>query len=257
MATDASELFTQMSRAVHYFANKRQSLTLGSPNHAETVEASPFQAFVLTNCLQNIPGQRSTHIHWAAANTLHFFYGSEDAKCLLRYNRLAERFAPNGHWDGAYGAIAMPQLRDCVDILTADPLSRRAIVTMGQAVPLTINRPACWNTLQFLRVGHRLHMGCFQRSLHLQNVMPYDCVLLTNILNWTAWKLKLACGELHWTVGSLHTSLTAEERNRNDANQCILPPDVLDDPMECKQWLYHPESAQLLWAEILCGGLTT
>lgn len=229
----------------------RQSTDAASPQQSTVLEAAPHCTFSMHSYTENVPAQRPVHVPWALANVLHFFADTEDAAPLSRYNKLAERFAPNGQWDGAYGYIAMRQLRSCVVQLMANPASRRAVVSMGEAYPQNINRPACWSFLQLLIQDDELHLSVYQRSLHLHNVMPYDCVVLTNILNWAAWRIGVRVGALHWTIGSLHTGIGARSIDGQPLS-LMLPPAVLDDRKECWQWLLYPESAQPEWAEMLC-----
>jgi hypothetical protein len=87
--------------------------------------------------------------------------------------------------------------------------------------------------------------------------MPYDCVVLTNILNYVCWKLYIGDATLHWTIDSLHYPIDAQRRQWSAPFSCLLPPSVLDDPGACWRILEGKESLGQPWEEILRGGLHT
>lgn len=249
----ASRLFDQMVQAVNTHAYERQSTDPHSPQQQLTFEAEPTQRFVLPPCFDNVIEQRPVNTPWATANILHFFADTEDAAPLKKYNKYAERFAPNGKWVGAYGRIAMRQLRDCVLTLTRSPQSRRAFVSMGEAQPVDLNRPCCWSYLGFLIQDGVLHMSVHQRSLNLFGVMAYDCTLLTNIHAWMAYMLECSSGPLTWVVDSLHYVQGDMATRQPPQPGLWLPLDVLSEPEVCWDWLIHPEKTPEPWRTLLCG----
>lgn len=203
---NARKLYAAMLDAIDIEQYERQASDPESPQGAMTYEAAPGCRFELLDPRLNVCG--AIDEAWAVANTLHFFSGSEEAEMLEKYNKHASRFVTEGVWHGAYGAIAMPQVNQCIERLTAYPNSRRAIVSMGENSPQDINRPACWSFLQFLQTRRGLNMLVYQRSLHLK-VMPYDLIVLSNLLMHVAERVNLTVGSLIWTIGSLHaTELT-------------------------------------------------
>lgn len=240
---NATNLFHEMYEAIAQSPRLRKTGDLMSPQKNETVEAAPFLKFIMRDVANNVVRVRPLNELWAAANTFHFFANTEYAAPLRKYNaRECDRFLTGDQWKGAYGAIAMGQIGWCYDKLNADTTSRRAFVSMGEMLPEDINRPACWNNLHFMVVDGKLSMHVYQRSLNLWNVMPYDCIVLTNILSMLAHKLDLPIGELHWTVGSLHmmTGTTRSFEGITDARESMLfNPRLLDDPMACRAALEH------------------
>lgn len=248
MAANASELYIEMRDAVESNRFLRTSSDAMSPQQDATIEAEPGRSFTLRNPHFNIADLRRPDMLWAAANVLHFFADTEDASELHRYNAHAERFAPGGVWKGAYGAIAMGQIRNCIDLLTLSPQSRRAIVSMGpyESDP-DLNRPACISHLQFLSSRHGLDMVCYQRSLNLYSVFAYDCILLTNILRFVAQRTQLNVGSLHWSFGSLHMRLGMPHGPSGPRNLgLLLPSGVLADPQHCRELLATPTRIQEL-----------
>lgn len=253
---NASELYRAMCSDIESTKRQRSVADPMSPTAGKTmVEAAFGRAYVLTTPKYNLVDCLNTDLRWAIANVLHFFADTEEAEVLLKYNRHAARFLDSSgtKWDGAYGAIAMPQIVDCVSRLQDDKHTRRAIVSMGEADVLTINRPACWSFLHFLSDGHnRLDLLCYQRSCAMA-VMPYDLVLLANILNVVSNQANMECGELHWHHGSLHR-LTSNEHTvglRVRHSGITLPVPVLVNSTQCFDYLLHPESYGDEFAKIL------
>lgn len=240
MAENATDLYYEMMTAVLMGKRTRMTSDSASPTKRVTVEAEPGRTFALDNPAHNMVRARSVDVRWAVANVLHFFACTEEAACLRRYCKHADRFLTGDSWVGAYGPKAAPGIDRCVDLLRRSPDTRRAVVCLSDAGN-DINSPPCWNTLHFLRDGGRLDLLVYQRSLHAHNVMPYDCVLLTNVLMYAAFFTGAEVGKLRWTVGSLHCY--AEDGRRgalyNDAKIC-LPPEVLSSPAECFRALQEP-----------------
>lgn len=230
ISINASEMFRAMWNACTY-SRQRQTDSLVQPN--ATIEAPPGSTFQLRSMDHNIVDCRPLDMRWAWANTLHFFSGSEHAEMLAKYNPIANRFVSNGIWRGAYGAICMPQILKCVELLREQPHTRRAIVSLGgYCEDPDANRPACISFMHFLQCSEGLCMSVYQRSLNLWGVMPYDCILLTNILHYVAKHTGLPCGTLSWTIGSLHIPLPAPVPEysgiRNTGLLIDVPPDPLD-----------------------------
>lgn len=233
-SANATELFLEMDSRISD-GYTRQTDDGAQP--AETREAWPGQSFTLRFPQANVVGCREVDRKWAGANVLHFFANTEEAGVLRQYNRFADKFLTGDKWLGAYGAIAVPQLRKCVEKLTKHPNTRRAIVDMGGLEHDDINRPACWSFIQFLRTPHGLNMIVFQRSLNLYGVMPYDCILLTNIHNYVATLTSQTMGLFTWIFGSLHTigELKPYHGQRNES--MLYPVHTLADENECRRLL--------------------
>jgi hypothetical protein len=185
-----------------------------------------------------VVGSRSVDLRWAVANVLYFFSGTEDAEVLLQYNRHACKYLCNGIWHGAYGAVAMPQVHECVSILRGDLGSRRAVVSMGDCLTRDINRPACWSLLHFLMCD-RLELLVYQRSLSL-SVAPYDCVLLCGVLLHVAAELGQQPGALRWCIGSLHASAVPPQPEHRPVPSVVLPLELTRSSALCSAALCDP-----------------
>jgi hypothetical protein len=226
----AKELHTAMFAAIRAWNYPRAVADAASPTRDETVEAAPGSTFVMRNADRNCV---TCDRRWAAANVLHFFSGSEEAGVLRQYCKHADRFLSGDRWVGAYGAIAVPQLRACIAKLRSSMCTRRAVISMGGLEHDDINRPACWSFLHLLVNRSGLNLLVYQRSLSM-SVFPYDCILLTNILHFAAAALHVPAGALHWTVGSLHVKIADLQREAPGSDSPLfLPHAVLADSEEC------------------------
>lgn len=234
----ATRVYTDMVTKIISFPSLRVSTDVKSPQQNSTMECSlPVCTFDFTNIRYNVVTCKKVDLHWAAANVLHFFTGSEEAGILRKYNEHADRFLTGDRWIGAYGAIAMPQIRDCVELLRKSQSTRRAIVSMGGfEKDDDINRPSCWSFLHFIWKTDRLYMNVYQRSLNM-SVMPYDAVLLSNILNYVSRLVWFPAGNIQWMVGSLHATDIAFQHKANGVDSIVYDYSILDDPEACSNLL--------------------
>jgi hypothetical protein len=241
---NATELFLSMDSAIDR-THMRRSDDAASPCRVETYEAQPFRTFVLTAPQFDAVACKDIDMRWAIANVLHFFAATEEADVLRKYNKHASRFLTGTRWIGAYGAIAMPQIQECVTLLMESPDTRRAVASMGGPVPQDANRPACWSHLHFLRSRGKLHLHVYQRSLNLYGVMPYDVTVLTNVLAYVASMVRAPIGYLYWTVGSLHVkrgdSYSGGTGRRLESWQ--IPIQLLMQPDMCMAMLETPDDS--------------
>lgn len=243
---NANELYRSMHSAILDHGHRRASTDKDTAAPATMVEARPGASFELRNPLHNVVTDRSIDLRWAVANALHFFAATEEAEMLPRYNMRAPRFLSDGKWVGAYGAVAMPQLHRCIELLRQSSHTRKAIVSMGELGVCDVNRPACWSSMQFITSREGLAMIVYQRSCALA-VMPYDLVALTSIQAWVAKEVLMDLGSLYWTFGSLHTSNPNEEYKNGPRNGSLIVPYTPD----ALAILRNPEKAPGDWGYIL------
>lgn len=238
---NATQAYVKMQEAIRSHSFTRTVTDNTSPRQEAVYEAPMFSRFVLNEPCTNVPTIPLDR-RWAIANVLHFFADTDRAAPLLGYNeKQARRFiAMNGFgewlWEGAYGYYAMDKVRECVKLLLADRMTRRAIVSMGNDCDYrSVNLPHCWNLLQFLSDGDALHVGVSQRSLSMR-VYPYDLVVLSNVLRYVAMKTNHNIGSLTWTIGSLHAD-DPRTAGYYDQTSIQLPLEVMSDPKLAWSWL--------------------
>lgn len=238
---NASEMFSAMHSDIYDYNYKRVSGDTVSPTQYITVEAEPGRSYVLRNTSHNLVTNCALDMRWACANLLHFFSDTEDAEPLLMYNKNAARFLTGTKWIGAYGAIAMPQVWRCIRLLEGSITSRRAIISMGDGSIHDINRPACWSFVQFLASRKGLDMIVYQRSL-LLSLMPYDCIVLTNMLQFVAKQCNIEPGRLRWSFGSLHMreDYKPVPNTLPRFKSLMLPDKVARTAPLAYTWLQHP-----------------
>lgn len=232
---NATELFVAMHRDIEDNAFQRTATDASSPATTSLWEAQLGRTYELRYPEYNLVTYRPAMPAWANANVLHFFAGTDEAEMLERYNKLAPRFLVDGKWFRSYGTVFMPQIRACIGLLSRYPQTRRAIAVSDTVFHQDINCPQCMSSMQFLtdRDG-ALNLLVYQRSLNLHGVMPYDVILLTNILGFVAKTVHMPVGSLRWTIGSLHTKelgLAPSAGSRQDG--IILPYEVLASPDAC------------------------
>lgn len=231
---NATELYRAMLAAVVKEPVPRITTDSASPTLVPTLEAPFGSSFVLEDPRLNVPTCRRVDLRWARANLLHFFACTEKAGVLRKYNKYADRFLTGDRLVGAYGPIAVPQVEACIELLKTSPQSRRAVVSMGPLGYQDQNQPPCWSFLHFLVQRGCLNLFVYQRSLNLTRVMPYDCVVLTNVLLYAAERLGMSPGSLHWTVGSLHAPVDAKNPlPESDVESIVYDAKTLSTPSSC------------------------
>ncbi len=240
MSANANELYNEMAQDIESNLIQRQ-VGGSSPAQCVMYEALPGRSYVLRSPCFNVIGGYPLHVPWAIANVLHFFADTEEAGCLRRYNKHADRFLTGDKWIGAYGYQIIDGIRACIELLRVDPDSRRAVACMSGLEwlrdELDINVPACWTAWHFQKQRGVLDLLVYQRSLSLK-VMPYDCILLTNILEFVTQATNQAIGSLRWFVGNLHTpELTIAKPNGERNRSLMLPYEVLSNPFSCSRAL--------------------
>lgn len=110
---------------------------------------------------------------------------------------------------GAYGPRIVTQLGDAIDILHADPTTRRAVISIWNENDLTHDgdRP-CTVFLQFLvrdnGFGPALELHSHMRSQDVWLGVPYDIFMFTQLQHTVAFILGLPAGQFVHHATSLH-----------------------------------------------------
>lgn len=210
MAINATELYIEMVSAIKHGPSLRTATDPTSPCQYTIVEAPPGQSFVLWSTEHNLAACVPIDLRKAKALVLHLFANTELATPMIvlpnvetNLSKVMDRL----YWRGAYGPIVMPQIAKCITLLRSHPSTRRAVVHVSDGRPHDVNRPACVSFLQFMVYREELYLIATQRSLRL-DMMPYDCVILTELLHYVSRSTGIASGRLHWYVGSLHATNT-------------------------------------------------
>jgi thymidylate synthase len=156
---------------------------------------------------------------FAVAETVWILSGS-DAPWIFDYNSRLAQYADGGILRGAYGprmrrwAGQVDQLRRVIEILRADPDSRRAVIQLYDPARDAAGHMDVPCTLGFrfhLRRG-RLHMSTTMRGQDVWTGIPYDLFFFTTLHELVAGWLGAGVGEHRHHVGSLHIYESDMER---------------------------------------------
>lgn len=157
------------------------------------------------------PPARIINPAFAVAETVWILSGS-DAPWIFDYNSRLVRYADGGILRGAYGprmrkwAGKLDQLCRVIEILKADPDSRRAVIQLYDPARDTAGHKDVPCTLGFrfhLRRG-RLHMSTAMRGQDVWTGIPYDLFFFTTLHELVAGWLGAELGDYRHHVGSLH-----------------------------------------------------
>lgn len=157
------------------------------------------------------PPTRIPNPAFAVAETVWILSGS-DARWIFDFNGQLAQYADDGILRGAYGPRlrrwngAVDQLRRVVEILMADPDSRRALIQLydpardaagHRDVPCTLG-------FQFHLRNGRLDMATTMRGQDVWIGLPYDLFFYTTLHELVAGWLGVELGDYRHHVGSLH-----------------------------------------------------
>ncbi len=157
------------------------------------------------------PPARIPNAAFAAAETVWILSGSDDP-WIYDFNGHLAQYADDGVLRGAYGPRlrrwggSVDQMRRVVEILTADPDSRRALIQFydpardaagHRDVPCTLG-------FQFNLRNGRLDMATSMRGQDVWIGLPYDLFFYTTLHELMAGWLGAELGDYRHHVGSLH-----------------------------------------------------
>lgn len=160
-----------------------------------------------------LPGRRAS-LPSQIAETMWVLAGRDDIGWLGRYLPRAADFSDDGvTWRGAYGPRIrkwgghLDQLAHVVRLLSEDPLSRRAVISIYD--PAIDSQPGkdipCNDFIQFTSRLGELDMHVFARSNDLiwgwSGINAFEWSVLQEIV---AGILGIGVGRLHFSIGSLH-----------------------------------------------------
>ncbi|MFF4989736.1 thymidylate synthase [Streptosporangium saharense] len=157
------------------------------------------------------PPARILNPAFAVAETVWILSGSDDP-WIFDFNGLLRQFADEGVLRGAYGPRMrrwggrIDQLARVIDILRADPDSRRALVQLYDPSQDAAGHRDVPCTLGFrfhLRQG-RLHMSTTMRGQDVWVGLPYDLFFTTTLHELMAGWLGVELGDYYHHVDSLH-----------------------------------------------------
>jgi Thymidylate synthase len=118
------------------------------------------------------------------------------------------QFSDGGLLRGAYGPKVSHQLTRVTELLSGDPDTRQAVVSVwdhrtSQSAGEVQDTP-CTVSMQFRIRRDSLEMTVIMRSSDAWLGIPYDWFMFTRLQMTMAWALSLPCGSFTFFAGSLH-----------------------------------------------------
>ncbi len=180
-----------------------------SPRGQLTREVRPL-AFTLTNPLNRfvtLP-ERKANYAFALIEALQFIGGTTSGAQQIRYNSNIKNWVDpeSGQIEAAYGSLTCDQVPGVVDMLTVDPDSRQAILSIyhGSEHQRPMLNVPCTCTLQFFIRDDKLELITYMRSSDLWWGIPYDVFQFTVMQEMIALALGKKMGPYTHVAGSGH-----------------------------------------------------
>ena len=160
----------------------------------------------------NIVTVRKISPAYMFAEWLWYFTGRNDVKFISEFGKIWKEMSDDGVTNNsAYGYImkekfGFNQIETIINLLTADPLSRRAVIninTPNKRVKTTKDEP-CTIALQFLIRDNKLNCTGIMRSNDIYLGFPYDVAFFTELQKYVADRLNIKCGSYTHFVVSMH-----------------------------------------------------
>lgn len=149
--------------------------------------------------------ERKLNYRFAAAEALWILLGMDDVAPLARVNPKMAQFSDDGRsLAGAYGVRFAEQLNYVLRALSADPLTRQAIIEIWRPEPPPSRDIPCTLSWQFLQRDGVLHLAATMRSSDAWLGVPYDAFSFAVVLQYVAGLAGFQPGRVTMTLGSSH-----------------------------------------------------
>lgn len=165
---------------------------------------------------------RNISLTYLLGELLWYFNGSQSMEYISKYSSFWKNISDDGVTsNSAYGYIlkhkhGFDQIEKVIELLTTDPLSRRAVVNINvpnKHVIETKDEP-CTIALQFLARDGKLFCTTFMRSNDIWFGTPYDWAFFIEVQKVIADRLGLEYG----TYTHFATSFHVYDRNMSEIN---------------------------------------
>ena len=199
-----------------------------SPSVGNTKEMNNVK-IMLNDINQNIVSVRGISPSYLFGEWLWYFTGRNDMKFISKFGSMWERLSDDGVTNNsAYGYIMQKkfgfnQVEKIIELLTEDPVSRRAVININTPNPsvITTKDEPCTIALQFLIRKNKLHCTAIMRSNDIWLGFPYDVAFFTELQKYIADQLGVGYGSYTHFVVSMHLY----DRNFEDVKKIIAHPE--------------------------------
>ncbi|MFD1608807.1 thymidylate synthase [Oceanobacillus luteolus] len=151
--------------------------------------------------------KRNISLKYAFGELFWYLSGSDELNFISHYAKSYGKYSDDGvRLNGAYGPRIIEQIEKIQELLTHDPNSRRAVISIYHDLELSLNSKdiPCTLNLQFLIRDNKLHLITTMRSNDLYLGFPYDLFSFGMIQRWLALKLNTELGTYTHFIGSVH-----------------------------------------------------
>jgi thymidylate synthase len=210
----------------HIIENGRPQSPRGVPTREITNFTLELESAESATFLNGIGRNASQDV--LAAELMQWAAGVSDLKQLVAASPVFAKFSDDGdRLYGAYGPRAYSGLRRAVQMLSEDPSSRQATVSIWSNLESTRTRDLpCTISWSFMIRDGKLHMTTYMRSNDVWTGVTYDVPSMARIQSMMAWALGVELGSYTHIAQSMHIY----ESDFFAAAKLHDPTDVVVDP---------------------------
>lgn len=184
---------------------------LKAPKVGNTRELNNVK-LVLKDITKNIVSVRDLSPSYLAGELLWYFNGDNSLEFISNFSKFWSHISDDGETcNSAYGYLmqakhGFDQVEKVIEILEADPLSRRAKINLNVPNPNvkeTLDEP-CTMSLHFMIRKNKLDCTVVMRSNDIWFGFPYDVAFFTTLQKYIARRLEVGYGWYTHFAVSLH-----------------------------------------------------
>ena len=197
-----------------------------------------------------------------------YLTGTASTDQIVHYIPRYQKDDVDGAIFGGYGPRlfdfdGVDQVRYVIDLLEANPSSRRAVIQLFDHQDVTARRSEvpCTCTLQYFRRGDKLHAVTYMRSNDAFWGLPHDVFCFTMLQELIARSIDAELGSYHHLIGSLHLYDEKERPARTFVDEgwhsttAAMPPMPAGDPWPAVERLLAVERAYRVGGQLGETGL--
>lgn len=201
--SNMTDMFTNILSSINH-----EGYNVNGTTELENVTFQLPAGFTIDNAIAK---QRFV-LSYGLAEMVWYLSGSRSMEWISKFGSIWTKLTDDGITNNsAYGyAIyfenGYSQLEQIIEILKADPNSRRAVININTPHPnkLTTNDERCTIALQYLVRDGKLNATTYMRSNDINFGVPYDVFYFTMLQRFVAKSLGLEVGTYTHTATSLH-----------------------------------------------------